>query len=291
MSKLTIIHINIIGVVVGLLLAGILWFTLIKPKNEDIETTTASAKTTEDSGGTEEKIKQKERDLASTKVDAAKTDADWNVNVVKYMPSFPYNDKTNDLDLYFFPPVGKSSKGQLYGFRDIPTVWGQWITAWYDAQRNQGVAREPGTEFPILEFQPDPNQLTRTLNDHLTFPGDGKTWPVRLQCKSFDEAMNHLRRFNNMEHHGMPVISNVTLAGQSPNLELQYDMAMYIIPRTPPPVIDPMIGGGTGAPGATPGMGRGGPGFPGASGMPGSGGMGGSAGAMGGTKMGKGGVD
>ena len=285
MSKLTLLHINIIGVVVGLLLAGILWFTLIKPKNEEIETTKSSADAIEQAGGTDPQIATKKQDLVKTQKAAAKTEADWNVNVVKYMPSFPYNEKTNDLELYFFPPVGKSSKGQLYGFRDIPTVWGQWVTAWYDAQRNQGVAREPGTEFAIPEFMADPNQLTARLADHLTFPLDGKTWPVRLQCKTFDDAMSHLRRFNSMEHHGMPVINNVALTGQSPNLELSYDMALYIIPRTAPPVRDPMIGGGTGAPGAG-GMGgpMGGPpgGFPG---MPGSGGMGGSAG-MGGGKMG-----
>ena len=244
-----------------------------------------AADQTEQNGGTDAKINQKKTELASTKKDAAKTEADWNVNVVKYMPSFPYNDKTNDLELYFFPPVGKSSKGQLYGFRDIPTVWGQWVTAWYDAQRNSGVAREPGTEFPIPEFMADPNQLTTRLADHLTFPADGKTWPVRMQCKTFDDAMNHLRRFNSMEHHGMPVINNVALAGQSPNLELSYDMALYIIPRTAPPKTDPMIGGGTGAPGAGGGGGFGGPGFGGPR-WDAPGAMGGSAGMMGGGKMG-----
>ena len=77
------------------------------------------------------------------------------------------------------------------------------------------------------------------------------------------------------------------LWARSPNLELQYDLAMYIIPRTAPPVVDPMIGGGTGAAGAPPGMGRGGMGgFPGPAGMPMSGGMGGSAGMMGGGKKG-----
>ena len=93
------------------------------------------------------------------------------MNEVKYMPLLPYNEKTNDLELYFFPPVGKSSKGQLYGFRDIPTVWGQWVTGWYDAQRNSGVSRVPGTEFPIKEFSADPNQLTNALNGHLHVPG------------------------------------------------------------------------------------------------------------------------
>ena len=243
MGKLTLLHINIIGIVMGLLLILILWFAMIKPKNEEVETTKASAESTKQAGGTDEKIKEKDRELANVKKDAVKTRADWAVNDQKYMPALPYTAKTNDVDLYFFPPVGKSSKGQLFGFRDIPTVWGQWVTAWYDAQRNQGVTRLPGTEFPIAEFAPDPNQLTGALKDHLTFPSAGKTWPVALQCKSFDEAVAHLKRFNGMERHGMPVIDDATIAGQSPNLTLAYSLAMYVIPRTAPPVPDPMLNG------------------------------------------------
>ena len=266
MSKLTVLHINIIGIVVGLLLAGILWYMLIKPKNEDLDTTQQSVKSTQDAGGTDAAIAAKDKELKKTQADAVQTKAKWSVNEVKYMPPFPYNDKTNDLELYFFPSVGKSSKGQLYGFRDIPTVWGQWITGWYDAQRNSGVSRLPGTEFPIKEFNADPNQLTAALNNHLTFPEDGKPWPVKLECKTFNDALAHLRRFNSMEKHGMPVINNVALSGQTPNLVLAYDLALYIIPRSKPPVREPMIDatnlGGAGAPAAgavpTPTLGGGG---------------------------------
>lgn len=255
MGKLTLLHINIIGVVVSLLLAGILWFALIKPKMEEVDTTKASAESTKQSGGTDEKIKEKERELVKTKADAVQTRASWAINDQKYMPALPYNANTKDLDLYFFPTVGKGSKGRLFGFRDIPTVWGQWITAWFDTQRNQGVTREAGTEFPIAEFAPDPNQLTGVLKDHLTFPADNKTWPVKLQCKSFDEAIAHLKRFNGMERHGMPVIDNASISGQSPNLELAYSLALYVIPRTAPPVPDPIINGGAATGGASVGGG------------------------------------
>lgn len=78
-----------------------------------------------------------------------------------------------------------------------------------------------------------------------------------------------------MEHHGMPVINNVVISGQSPDLMLDYEMALYIIPRTPPPARDPMIGGGAGAPAGGMGMGAGMPGSAGmGAGMPGSAGMG-----------------
>ena len=263
MGKLTMLHINIIGFVVAALLAGILYGTLIKPKKEDLEATQGQVKSTQDSGGTDEMIAAKDKELKKTKQDAIDTRAKWSVNEVKYMPPFPYSEKTNDLDLYFFPAVGKSDKGQLYGFRDIPTVWGQWITGWYDAQRNSGVSRLPGTEFPIKEFAADPNQLTDKLNGHLTFPDDAKPWPVKLECKTFNDALAHLRRFNGMEKHGMPVVNNVAISGQTPNLLLAYDLALYIIPRSKPPVKEPMIdpsgaAGAGAAPAASPAFGGGG---------------------------------
>ena len=73
---------------------------------------------------------------------------------------------------------------------------------------------------------------------------------MNIQARSFDAAMAHLRRFNDMSRHGMPVIDNVSLAGQSPNLQMTYTLALYIIPAHAPPPSDPFLtqpGGGAGA--------------------------------------------
>ena len=71
-----------------------------------------------------------------------------------------------------------------------------------------------------------------------------------------------------MRGFGMPVVDNVELQGQSPDLTMTYDMALYIIPPANPPAPDPVIGagGGGGAPAQT------GFGGPGSGGRPGGGG-------------------
>jgi hypothetical protein len=266
MSKLTLLHINIIGIVTTLLLAIILFFVLVKPKQDDIATTQASLKSTIDAHGTPEDVAQHKKDLEKTKKDAAFQQAEWAKQAQYYMPALPYTDKSDPMQAYFFQPVGTKGN-QRYGFRDLPTVYGRWLTAWYDAQRNSGVARQPGTEFPIDAFPPDPNYIATI--DHLTFPKDGTPWPVNLDCKSFDDAMAHLRRFNTMQKHGMPVVNNVALSGQSPHLNLSYTLALYIIPATAAPPADPRINGAkTGAAAGMGGMGgmmggmRGMPGMP-----------------------------
>ncbi len=300
MSRLTLLHINIIGAVATLLLAIILFFVLIKPKQDDIATTNATLQSTIQNHGTSTDVTTHKADLKKAQEAAKKTEADWKQQSVYYMPTLPYNEKSDPMQVYFFQRVGRDRSGKdQYGLRDLPTVYGSWITAWYDAQRNSGIARLPGTEFPIEPVALDPNGIA-TL-DHLTFPRSGQGWPVAVEAKNFDDAMAHLRRFNTMQLHGMPVISNVALSGQSPHLTMTYSLSLYIIPGSAPPPADPRIGQGgvtggsaTGAgmmgmPGMPPAMmGRMGGGMPGAmsgsmpmgSGMP----MGGKAAAAAGGK-------
>ena len=242
MARLTLLHINIIGLVTTLLLAIILFFVMIKPKNDDVDATAAQYSSTVAAHGTADDVTKHTADLKKTEKDAVKTEADWKVDEAYYMPTLPYTDKSDVMQTYFFEPVGKVGGVKRYGFKDLPTVYGRWITAWYDAQRNSGIARVPGTEFPIDAFSPDPNAIS-SIN-HLTFPADGKMWPVTVECKSFDEAMAHLRKFNGIQRHGMPVVSNISLQGQSPHLLLSYQLALYIIPPTGAPPIDPRIGAG-----------------------------------------------
>jgi len=138
---------------------------------------------------------------------------------------------------------------------NLPREWGTFMAAWYDAQRNKGISREPGVAFPIPSFPTDPNSIA-TL-DHITFPAD-KPWSVAVNAKSFDDLMAHLHRFNtDLKHHGMPVINNVSLEGQSPNLICRYDLALYVISPTAPPAADTRIGGQPANPAGAGGFGAG----------------------------------
>jgi len=275
MSKLTIAQINIIGISIAIVLALILFLGPVRLKGNEAADVERTAKSTQEQNGTADAVRKNQTLLKKTQAQSVLTKQQWAVSAVKYMPDLPYDDKTNPLSAYMFKPAS-IEKG--LGVRDLPTAWGEWITAWYDAQRNLGVARVPGMQFPIPALADsggyaNPNAIASL--DHLTFPQDGRTWTVNLEAKSFDQAMAHLRRFNSIQRHGMPVISNVTLSGQSPNLELSYEMALYVIPNSPPPAEDPFINSSTGTAGGggMPGMGGG------MQGMGGRGSMGGMTGA------------
>ena len=262
LSRLTLLQINLIGAITALVLAAILFFVVIKPKQDQVKDVAAQAASTEDSGGTQDKVNGKKKDLKTAQADAKKTQADWNVNSVRYMPSLPLSGDV--LESYEFKAL--DPKKQRLGIKEVPVLFGTWVTAWYDAQKKDGIDRQ-GTEFPIGPIVTTPNDVA-TL-DHLTFPADNKTWPVTVSAKSFNLAMAHLRRFNSMMQHGMPVVDNVTLAGQSPNLQMSYDLALYVIPPVAPGVADPTISatGGASAGAATSGYGGfGGGGYPGAGG-------------------------
>ena len=271
MSKLTALHINIIGVVTAIILSIILFFALIKPKTEDVDTSVKATTAAEQAGGTPDKVKAHEKDLAVSKHKTKDINADWAINRERYMPSIafsPQQKSASMLNLYAFN--GLYSDGKLYGIRDLPTVWGVKVKKWYDAHFREGITRDFGQDFPIDSFSTDPNDISKLQS--ITFP-QTKPWHVTVIAKNFDAAMLHLRRFNSMRGFGMPVVDGVALDGQSPNLNLTYDMALYIIPPAAPPAADPIIAGGGGA--ATGGAPTGFGGPPG--GFPNSAGRGGKA--------------
>lgn len=258
LSRLTTLHISLIALGTALVLALILFFALIKPKSEEVQRVQAETKTIQEAGGTADQVSTHERDYKKALAEKADTIAKWQVNESKYMPN---------LDL----ASGDLLETYEQKLIRIPADWGRWVTSWYDAQKNLGVTRL--VDFPVDAFPADPNYIS-TIS-YLRFPRD-RSWPVTVSAKSFDDAMAHLKRFNNMEKHGVPVIDNVTISGQSPDLVMNYDLALYVIPGKEPPASDPAISPGGG------GTGVGGGGFGGMPGMMGRGGMmGGPPGMMG----------
>ncbi len=271
MSKLTSLHINLIGIGTALLMSIILFFALIKPKNEDIDTSSKATAAAEEAGGTEAKVAAHRKDFVNSKEKTKVITAAWAINQARYMPKIafsPQQKSTSLLNLYAFN--GLYSDGKVYGIRDLPMVWGVKVKKWYDAHDREGVTRSFGQDFPIDSFSTDPNDISKLAS--IRFPQD-KPWHVTVVAKSFNAAMLHLRRFNAMHGFGMPVVDNVALSGQSPSLNVSYDMHLDVIPPADPPAADPVIGGGGGgaATGAGPaGFGSfGGKGAKGPVGMPG----------------------
>jgi hypothetical protein len=286
MKKLTWIHINVIGAVFCLVLAVSLYFALIKPKKDETEKTRTETASIESSGGTQVAVSGKQTELKRTKETNQKNEAAWQVNARRYMPQLNFAKDVDTIYAYYNATyIGPN--GTRYGLIDMPRIWGEWVTQWYDAQRNMGINRL-GTVFPIPAFPTDPNSLADM--QQFAFPEAGKPWQVMVRARSFDDAMAHLERFNTMGGHGMPVVNNVRLQGQSPDLMMSYDLAMYVIPGSAPPPRDGRVGGvaagGAGGSGMMPGGGRM-PGMPpGMSGGP-MGGGGSFGGGGGGGSVGK----
>ena len=253
-------HILLIGAGASLILFLILYFAMIKPKREELDGVISATEGTKTAGGTAEKVAQNDRTLKQEQVNAININRDWNEYAQLYMPNIEFNPDKPDL-LYQYEHSIYSDNGKHYGLRELPGVWGRWVTAWYDGQAKAGINRPVGMVFPVGSFPTDPNAISKL--DSMQFPLD-KPWHVTVMAKSFDQAMAHLKRFNGIAKRGMPVVSNVALSGQSPDLQVDYDLMLYIIPPTKPPIADPVLtggGGGQGGGGGGFGGGMGGPGF------------------------------
>jgi len=255
MNRLLWWHWLLIGFGASLVLFLILFFAVIRPKNLQAEQLKSEADGIETAGGTPEKVAGKDRDLKKAKADTIRINADWKRQSADYMPpiEFPKDplpgyEGMKNVGVYY---VG----GKAYGVKDLPAVWGRWIGLWYASQWKEGI--RPVTAFPIESFSSDPNDIAGLKA--ISFP-QTKPWDVEVVAKDFDSAMNHLRRFNSIQRHGMPVVDKVSLLGQSPDLHMKYTLQLFVIPPSAPPAPDPSIsssGGSTGgAPsGGMPGMG------------------------------------
>src|SRR5437870_2603425 len=138
LSRLTTWQLHIIGAITAIVLGVILFLALIKPKTEQIALAVADTKTAEDAGGTPEKVQAHKKELDKAIKTAKETRDAWQVNERKYMPNL--NFQGDLLQVYQTKLI------------TIPSDWGRWVSAWYDSQRNLGVSRLPGTQFPIESF-------------------------------------------------------------------------------------------------------------------------------------------
>ena len=240
MSKLTALHINIIGFVVCVILSIALFLLLIKPANEKLQQTQADTESAKSAGGTDTEVKKAKTNYLASVQNANKTELAWNGNEKLYMPTLNFGKTQQPLDLYQYNAYVDPS-GERFGLRDIPRLWGTWLEAWYKAQgpHIRFDSADDKNYVGIPGYSTDPNAISQLK--FLQFPEPAKTWKIRVGSTSFDSAMLHLKRINSMRQHGMPVINAVTLEGHSPALTLNYEMALYVIPHTDPPPPDPII--------------------------------------------------
>src|SRR5438045_3968186 len=83
-------HILLIGVGAALILFLILYFAMIKPTGEQVNNVTASAKSTEDAGGTEDAVRKKTAELKKAQEDTVRINQEWKILSASYMPPIEF---------------------------------------------------------------------------------------------------------------------------------------------------------------------------------------------------------
>jgi hypothetical protein len=268
MSRLTLLHINIIGVVVALIVAGGLYFTMITGAIDERTKAQASYQGVEDRAN---KFDTNKRDLASATAEKAKAEAEYKVYEAQYMPRIGYTaDRMTTMMRVFWPNNGKS----------WPERFRRTLFAYMNAERKRtGVVWLNPEVVTLGPYGPDPNAIQ--LGPVLTY-----TYPMQVRARSMAAINAHLRNWPTIRNAGTPVVSGLTVAGNSPNLTANYTLQLTIIVHEPMPPTDPKVGGsasggGGGFGGGGPmGRGGGGPGL-GVSGFGSGGGMSGGGGGGG----------
>ncbi len=273
MARLTLLHINIIGVVVALIVAVALYFTLVTSGQDLIKTNQTAY---DGVHARKEKLPTAKRNKQTALAMEAKTNAEYAVYEGFYMAHFGYTgNRVKDMVRIWWPNNGKS-----FPERFIAGV-NKYMA---DQSKKHGVVWENKGVIMIASPGPDPNAIDMGDNGYLTLG----PYQMVVRGKNLQSLMNHYRDWNNMKTYGVPVADGLSLSGNSPQLIATYNVTFTtIISRETIPAKDPIITGGGGQGGGGmggPGMGMGSGGGPPALG---GGSMGG--GSMGGGSMGGGG--
>src|SRR5688572_3079987 len=201
MSRLTLLHINLIGAFVAIVVGVALYFTLI--------TSAQDAQKTQESAYTEVKGRADQLPMATSSRDNAvkeeqRTNRDYAVFQGKFMPTLGYStNRIKTMMAVWWPNRGRSWPERfIRGVRN-------------HMNREQRRFKVTWTNPQILQlpsYGPDPNAIDMgDGDDTLTFG----PYPMVVRCPSMQAAMNHIRSWNSVTGLGVPTIEGTTLTGNS----------------------------------------------------------------------------
>ncbi len=224
----------------AIIVAGGLFFFLIKPVNETIQKDEDNYNSTKSTADTLPEVKSK---LKKAKLEQAKITAQWAT----------YQSK-------FIPTINFETTGLAPRIRTLRDVFWQWPDR-FGQSLTQFIQHQPGitllTPITIPAEGSDPNSINMNLISY--------SFPIQVEATDFNALMQHINRWNDIRKLGIPVIQSVpSISGMSPHILCNYTVTLYILPKGTPPPIDPRLASGAGARGF--GMGgpmgmMGGPGF------------------------------
>lgn len=244
MSRLTLLHINIIGVVVALIVAGGLYFTIITGAQEERKKAEESFHGVE---GRAAKYDTAKKALAKAQQDQAQAKADYARFEAQYMPILGYTgDRMTTMMRVFWPNGGKS----------WPERFRRTLFTYMNAERKRtGVTWLNPEVVTLGPYGPDPNAIS--YGPVLTY-----SYPMQVRAKSMAALNAHLRNWPSIKSAGVPVVSGLQVQGNSPNLTATYNLALTIIVRDTIPPADTRVGGSGSGSGGGGGGGFGTPGGP-----------------------------
>ena len=270
MSKLTLLHINLIGAFIAIVVGVALYYTIITGAQE--AQAAQESQYTEVSGRAA-KLPTAQANKATALKVKAETERSYAVYNRQYMPTLNYtNNRVTTMMTVWWPNRGRSWPERfIRGIRNHMSA----------EKRKFGVTWTNPQILQIPPYGPDPNTIDMgDGDDTLTFG----PYNMVVRCPNLQAGMNHIRSWNTITGMGVPAVEGVTFSGVSPNLFCSYSVRFTIILKEKIPAQDPRITGGqAGGGGPMMGGGMGGPMMGGPSGMGGSSMMGGAGGRRGGV--------
>jgi hypothetical protein len=287
MGKLTLLHINIIGAVVAIIVALGIWFTLVTGAQDQRQQAETKEKAVEERYN---KASSAAAALKKAQQDKVVAEKEWAGLESTYIPVVGYSKFTGPtarvemMRQLFWPNNGKS----------WPERYRRTIGNYMNAERKRnGIVWANPLVTAMAPNGPNPNTIEAAPGDKLG-PVLHYSYDMQVTGKSLGSLVNHIKGWPRITGAGVPVVDSVQVAGNSPNLAMTYRLTFTLILRDADvkaiPPEDPRVGGDSGSGGGGFGGGFGG-GMPGMGAGPprGMGGMmsggGGPPGGMGGPSM------
>lgn len=265
MSKLTVLHINIIGIAIALIVGAALYFTVITKANDAQKV----AQGEYDAVKTEaDKLPTAKKNLADATAGRAVAIAQYSAFEGQYMPVIGYDkDVLRNMMRNFWPNGGKSWPERYI------KVFRSYMAA--ERKRNGIVWENPGV-LVLPSFGPDPNRIDAAGAGEGLGPVLHYSYQMSVRAKNLPALVRHIQSWSTARGFGVPTVDGLQIQGNSPNLSATYNLSLTIILRDADAKSIPqsngrITGSGGGGGGAAGGMGRGGM-MMGGMGMPGMGG-------------------
>ena len=177
--------------------------------------------------------------------------------------------------------------------RSWPERYQRTVNSWMNGEKKRfGIQWDNPTVNAMGPYGPNPNAIDAgQVGEGLGENGLHYRYPMQIRAKTVQAIERHFRNWPNVHNAGVPVASNLQIAGNTPNMTATYDLTFTLILHEKIPAADGRLGGsasGGGGGGSTGGPGQGPPGFNSAKGggpltAGGPAGLGGSSGKMGGS--------